>query len=71
LQINHIDGDGKIDRKQNGMVSGKFWRHIALDLRDVSGLEVACYLCNQRHYVEHILGHKGFRIIYTPQISKN
>ena len=35
LQINHIDGSGNLDRKKNGMVSGKFWRHIALGLREM------------------------------------
>ena len=70
LQINHIDGSGNLDRKKNGMVSGKFWRHIALGLRDVSNLEVVCYLCNQRHYVETILGHQGFDIQYMPRTSK-
>jgi len=64
LQINHRDGDGSYDRKVNGMVSGKFWRSIAMETRDISNLEVTCRLCNQRHYVEDILGYKGFSIAY-------
>lgn len=64
LQINHKDGSGNKDRKENGMVSGKFWRAIAKETRDISNLEVTCRLCNQKHYVEYILGYPGFTIIY-------
>ena len=64
LQINHIDGNGAHDRKVNGMVSGKFWRAVALELVPLSNFEVTCRLCNQLHYITFMLGHGGFKISY-------
>lgn len=67
LEINHVNGGGNVDRKENGMVSGKLWRAIALELRDLSEFEVLCRMCNQKHYVETLLGVQGFTVAYSPK----
>lgn len=63
LEINHISGGGRIDFKKKS--PNKHYRDIARGVADLKEYNVLCKICNIHHYVETILGIKGFTVIYT------
>lgn len=57
LQINHINGGGRIDtRKFNG--NGSFYYAIINGKRKTNDLNILCAVCNQAHFIEHKYGVK-------------
>lgn len=61
LEINHKLGDGGIARKIYGSYN-IYWDIIYSGAGE--DLEVLCKVCNIVHYVETVLGIKGFTISY-------
>lgn len=66
LEVNHINGGGNQETKNN---HSKFYSDILKDLRQTDDLEILCKLCNNLHYVEMKFGKLPFRIIWKKNES--
>lgn len=62
LEINHIEGGGRKEYRKNSPAF--IYRQIRDKEADMSRYNVLCRLCNQLHYIEEILGYKGYTINY-------
>ncbi len=60
LEINHIEGGGRQQRK--GQTAKQFYLDIIYDRVDVKRLNILCKVCNIQHYVEIILGVSGHSV---------
>lgn len=64
LEINHINGGGTKEKRENGR-GHIFHSYIISGKRSIDDLELLCKICNIHHYVEDILGIKGHKITYS------
>lgn len=56
LEVNHINGDGRLDRERKG--GSNLYCNIFSGRRAVHDLNIACKLCNWWHYIDRKYGPK-------------
>lgn len=67
LEINHINGGGKAEiRLKYHNIMRLFLDDIIHGTRPTKDLNLLCKICNALHYVETILGIKGFAVTFSP-----
>lgn len=65
LEINHINGGGKAEiRLKYHNIYRAFLDDIVFGIRDTRDLNLLCKVCNALHYIETVLGIKGFNVTY-------
>jgi transposase len=63
LEINHINGDGYIERTTRG--NNRILYDVAYKRCDLTKYNVLCKVCNIKHYVSEVLGIKGHKISWN------
>ena len=65
LEINHIKGKGRQERKKYQNYHS-FFRDIINEKVNIRDFNTLCRVCNAKHYVENELGVKGYKIEFRP-----
>lgn len=65
LEINHINGKGYRERK-DGMYAEAIYKEV---LETEGKYNLLCRVCNAKHYVESILGIKGFKVSFNAIVA--
>lgn len=66
LEINHVNGGGRIELKRRS--NRQLYRDIVNDKVDLSEYNVLCRVCNALHYVQDILGIEGHQVLWRGRI---
>ena len=69
LEINHIKGDGRKERKKYKNYHS-FFRDIIKRRINIEEYNILCLVCNAKHYVEEKVGIKGYEIKFRPNNRK-
>ncbi len=65
LEINHVKGKGRQERKKYQNYHS-FFRDIINEKVNIMDFNILCRVCNAKHYVENELGIKGYKIEFRP-----
>lgn len=65
LEINHIKGNGRQERKKYQNYHS-FFRAIINEKVNIRDYNILCRVCNAKHYIEEKFGIKGYEIKFTP-----
>lgn len=67
LEVNHINGGGAKEKKENGINNRKLYADILNGKRTLHDLNVLCKPCNNLHYLELKFGPQPYKITWKDQ----